>query len=933
MRSEKLKSFWKKKYYGFPFILLFLLISPSLFPNDCGTIWGVCLDFSEKPLNLVQVTITSPAYGLEKSLQSDESGAFHVVGLPAGLYTIRFAKEGFSSSVQDTVALEPAQTLYIEAALAAQSAGESSFRVIRVDYSSHLNQTVLNELQIHASPTAHNVWSLIENQDLSATTNRIDVGGLWGNQPALFGSRGNSSWTQNTYLLNGFDVSDPYCTGLPLILPDFFSLQFTQLINSGHPASALSPGGYFNLITREESPQLTGSVSTFFIRENYQSSNITPLLEREGIFESHGFDNYFDGNFRLSGPIIPGKINFFSSASVYRIKRDLAEFDTLDKSLATTGLFSVKYRWDESYLRFLWTGQLVSHPTYGAGRNIPYSSTNDRKDLYNILQLVWNSRIANRHVLEAGFCIGLGSQRSDFQEGVFAPHSADLYPTKLSGTAPFSRDNKRQTVSFLFKGESLFPRVIGALHKLQYGFRCQYVRASSFADIQDGLHLHTFEGHPLEIVLFNTPVKHKEAAYHLNFYLQEAVTFSSFISFYVGFHLAVSKGWIPGNEMPQEGGQGRIIDWINLSPRLGCVIPLSPAKTSAVKFSAARYYHTLPLSYLTYGHPNALGAEIFTWDDISSDGFYQPEEKGLLLRREGPFYSVIDSELNRPFTDELSLSYVHTFGTNWTLTIGGFFRRKKNLIETVNTGVPFSSYEDVEISDIGDDRIPDTPDDLTFTIYNQNPETLGQDFFLLTNADSENRLSRYFGLDLTLVKRYGKRFTFFLSLTAINAKGTTNPGNTEWQNDEGVVGKLYDNPNTLINAEGRLRFDRGYTGRLGLTYSAPLGIRIGVILKYYDGQPFARKIIVRGMNQGPFIIQAHPRGKARYEYNRTIDIRIEKIFDIGQSRLRITVDGFNITNRSLATEENEWTGPEFPLRNATEVQSPRIFRIGMAYEF
>jgi hypothetical protein len=385
--------------------------------------------------------------------------------------------------------------------------------------------------------------------------------------------------------------------------------------------------------------------------------------------------------------------------------------------------------------------------------------------------------------------------------------------------------------------------------------------------------------------------------------------------------------------MPQEGGQGRIIDWINLSPRLGCVIPLSPAKTSAVKFSAARYYHTLPLSYLTYGHPNALGAEIFTWDDISSDGFYQPEEKGLLLRREGPFYSVIDSELNRPFTDELSLSYVHTFGTNWTLTIGGFFRRKKNLIETVNTGVPFSSYEDVEISDIGDDRIPDTPDDLTFTIYNQNPETLGQDFFLLTNADSENRLSRYFGLDLTLVKRYGKRFTFFLSLTAINAKGTTNPGNTEWQNDEGVVGKLYDNPNTLINAEGRLRFDRGYTGRLGLTYSAPLGIRIGVILKYYDGQPFARKIIVRGMNQGPFIIQAHPRGKARYEYNRTIDIRIEKIFDIGQSRLRITVDGFNITNRSLATEENEWTGPEFPLRNATEVQSPRIFRIGMAYEF
>ena len=32
--------------------------------------------------------------------------------------------------------------------------------------------------------------------------------------------------------------------------------------------------------------------------------------------------------------------------------------------------------------------------------------------------------------------------------------------------------------------------------------------------------------------------------------------------------------------------------------------------------------------------------------------------------------------------------------------------------------------------------------------------------------------------------------------------GTTSPGNTEWENDDGVVGTLYDNPNTLINAQG-----------------------------------------------------------------------------------------------------------------------------------
>ena len=119
-----------------------------------------------------------------------------------------------------------------------------------------------------------------------------------------------------------------------------------------------------------------------------------------------------------------------------------------------------------------------------------------------------------------------------------------------------------------------------------------------------------------------------------------------------------------------------------------------------------------------------------------------------------------------------------------------------------------------------------------------------------------------------------------------------------------------------------------------MLYKAPAGITLGCVIKYYDGQPFTRKIIVRGLNQGPFYIQAHPRGVARYEYNRTIEIRLEKAFSFkGGKTLRVILDGFNIINRGLATEENEWTSPVYPLRYATEIQSPRVFRLGLAYEF
>jgi hypothetical protein len=318
---------------------------------------------------------------------------------------------------------------------------------------------------------------------------------------------------------------------------------------------------------------------------------------------------------------------------------------------------------------------------------------------------------------------------------------------------------------------------------------------------------------------------------------------------------------------------------------------------------------------------------------LNTDNQFQEGESGALLRREGPFFTRIDADLKRPYTNEFSISFVHTFGSGWSLTVGGFYRENRNLIETLNTGVPFSACQPVQFFDIGDDRIPDTHDDLEFTVYDQNIGTLGQDLFSLTNPDSETRVSKYHGFDITLVKKYSSKFTFFLSLTATSAEGSTSPGNTEWENDDGIERTLYDNPNTLINSEGRMRFDRAYTGRIGLNFMAPFGIRIGCVIKYYDGQPFARKIIVTGMNQGPFFIQAHPRGVSRYEYNRTVDIRLERRLTLGKTYMRIILDVFNLLNRSLATEENEWTGPEYPLRYATEIQSPRVFRLGFVDEF
>jgi hypothetical protein len=878
----------------------------------------------------------------EKTLTSDPSGSFLLCGLPLGCYTIYFEREGYQALTQENVYFEPSQTRYLRVTLAAENENQiSRCEQPHLDYTNCVFQTVLDKSQIHGYPSAHNVWSLVENQDLSATTNRIDVGGLWGSIPALFSSRGGCSWTQNIYLLNGLDVTDPYLTGVPLFYPDFYSLRFTQLTTAGLPSHTLSPGGYLNLVSQEGSALQHGGDSFFFTHRKLQSSNISPTLENEGIFESHSFNHLAEGNFHLSGPLVSNKLFFFTSLSASHTSRNLADYEGDDQSSVYSSFLSLKYRANpESTFRFIWTGQIVTHPSFGAERHVPFQSTSDRKDIYNVFQAIWDSRIQENHSLKVGLCFAQGDMRSDFQDGFHEQHGSEIFQNMPSGVAPYAYRDKRNSLTLLIKGDSLASRFLKASHRFQYGLKIQHCFSSSHKEILDNLHLRYFNSDPLEIIKYNTPANHREQALHMNLFAQNSVTFSNFISFYFGFNLAASMGWIPQNStssfteedfgFQREKGK---ISWLNISPRIGFILPLTQSKKLALKISAARYYFTLPLIYLTYGNPGALGGLAYSWTDKNKDNMYQEGEAGKLLRREGPFFSRIDPDLKRPYSDEYTISLVHHLGTNWYLSLGGFYRECRNLVETVNTGVPFSAYEPLQIFDIGDDRIADTDDDLAFTVYNQKEETLGQDFFILTNHEPEKRKSRYHGFDITLVKKYSPRFSFFFSFTATSAEGKTSPGNTEWENDDGVIGSLYDNPNTLINAKGRTRFDRAYTGRVGFNYLAPFDIRVGCIIKYYDGQPFSRKIIVEGMEQGPFFIQAHPRGVSRYEYSRTVDIRLEKILNLGKARMRIILDGFNILNRGLATEENEWTGPEYPLRYATEIQSPRVFRLGLSYEF
>lgn len=884
------------------------------------------------PLPGAKVILHSCSSGESIKLITDDSGKIYSAGLFPGVYQMEIRLAGYKSIANRSLLIEPGREVYIRIVLETRTAESSShLRILDLDYSGSSYQTFLSEERLHDMPAAHNIWALLENQDLSAVSDRIDVGGWWNGMPAVFSSRGSGSWTQNRYLLNGMDVTDPYQTGKPLFYPDYFSISSYNLVNAAHPPGYVHPGGYLGLVTWPETGTFHGSVSGYYLHDTLQSSNLNSAHQAHGLTENHTFRYLSEGNIRVSGPLVPGKLLFSSSFSAFDLSRNVAEFPEAAQSTLVSGFFSLKTTFSGNNLKFLWTGQNLHHPAHGADRGVPFSSTADRKENFQVYQLFFQPALNSGHHITAGMGYCRGDIWSSFQEGSLTPFAADKFNGPLSGAAPEAGRSIRSTLTFMIQGLSFLSPSGKTDHVVRYGGQFQRVSADSELRVFENHHLHFFEGKPLEVVRFESPFSHRQAGWHGHVYLQDTLSFSHLFSAYFGGVLSFSRAWISLES--GRPGQNRI-SWVNLAPRIGVIIPLDKVKASVLKFSFSRYHFTLPLSFLSYGHPSAPGAMVYKWDDANRDNLFQPEEQGELWRREGPAFASIDPELKRPYIDEAAFSYQTVFGRHWSFTLGGFFRATRNLIRTINTGVPLiGSYTPRYHIDSGDDRVPFTYDDVIFTVFDQKASTFGEDFYLLSNVESDTRATQYFGLDLYLQKKLGPRFAFFLTFTAIHCVGSTNPGNTAWENDDGVIGSLFDSPNTLIHAEGRPHFDRGYTGRVGFRYLAPLGFSFSAVAKYYDGQPFARLKIIPDLNQGPIFIQTAPRGVARYSFNQTVDVRIEKAFELNSGRLKIILDGFNVLNLALDTEEDYWTGPDYPERHPTEIQSPRVLRLGMAYEF
>ncbi|HET8648258.1 MAG TPA: TonB-dependent receptor, partial [Vicinamibacteria bacterium] len=459
-------------------------------------------------------------------------------------------------------------------------------------------------------------------------------------------------------------------------------------------------------------------------------------------------------------------------------------------------------------------------------------------------------------------------------------------------------------------GVQLAPRAAGASwHALRLGF--QAARTSARVD-WPGAPVTAAEllgGRAARIWTFSPGGRSQWSGSDLALYASDSMALGRRLQLEAGLRLETSGA--------AAAGAPAHIRWTALSPRL--FARWQAAGPVALLAGWGRYRHRLPLSLAAWGDTQAPTADVFLWND-AGDGALAGGERGVRVARGGPGapLGTLDPGLRAPRTDELVAGVEARFG-RVRVAFTGVHRDERGLVESVNVGVPASAYALTTVPDPAGD-LAGPQDDQLLPLYLRDPLTFGDDAFLLTNPEGHD--TRHQGVQLT-VELATEKVQVLLGATAHRSEGAgAFRGFRPGENDQGLVGDLFDDPNAGTHARGRLFSDRAYTIKLSGSWRAPLGFTLGAAARYQDGQPFSR-LVLAALPQGLTAVQAIPNGRARFTFIATLDARLEKEIALGRGRRAAAlVEGFNLTQRGNEVEEVVVSGGSY--RAVTFREPPRV---------
>jgi hypothetical protein len=776
----------------------------------------------------------------------------------------------------------------------------------KTEYETNLSLQMLRDL-----PASNNLFSLLETVDANVITDRFYGGGLNTGRTGRVGAF-LSSWTQTQYRVNDVNITAPDGSGSPFLFPTLPLFERVTVSTGFMPPGLGAPGLGVSLEPMQPSATWTRVVDASFAGSGLvagpSSGAPAPPI--------HTLSDWRHVGFLGSGPIVPGRLGLVTAiewTDASQIERAGAtQASGRTASVFANVVFAINRRDEIHTVGWFQRTQAPFVPALSTTSATPSTATDEQT--FTHLQSTWQR-------VEQGLLFrlfGAYSQRTSTRNTSLLPGTPLVIERLTDGPAPLlaaSGDRSDSRWSAGLRAAPAQPPPGGVTHALQFG-----------ADIAGGAsRVAPFAGTIGELVdgararMWTFASPGVDAQRH-------ETTFSAYLSDHIqmGARVVAEAGVSYDGVRGSADNAAQGVSWNTLLGNASFWWAATKSSKTWIFAGYRRAADSLPLDMLAYGDPAAPAGTVSAW---TSQGI------GPVVARVGPgtggdpAFSAIDASLSRPTTDEFTVGVETRPMPGMRVRLAGVMKRQQNRIDLLNTGVPLSSYS---VSTIVDGRPAADGGNVLLPVYNRLPSSFGRDQYLLTNNAAEEAAT-FSGVVLSGDIATGP-WTFLFGATASQTDGLgANRGFHVDENDPGLAGEVFTDPNANTDARGRLFFDRAFTIKLASVYRFAHGVNIGLIARYQDGQPFSRVTVVPDLNQGTDFVRAYPAGDARFSFTGTFDMRLQKGFSAGRTRIDAILDWFNLFNLGYEVEERVVTGPEF--RYITAIQPPTAAHVGVRITF
>ncbi|HSN88018.1 MAG TPA: TonB-dependent receptor, partial [Thermoanaerobaculia bacterium] len=283
------------------FLALLLMMAGAVSAQTTGSVSGLVRGGDGSPLPGVTVTVSGPLLPAGKSTVTDEAGAWSILRLPPGNYTVLADLSGLGSAKREAVVALDRDTqveLTLNPTVSDEITVEAAIPVI--DVKSSEVQVNYTSQTIESLPIARTYTGIFQ---LAPGVAENGVADNRRSSPNAGGSR-----MDNLYLVDGINITNPHYGD---ILPDITELDIAEVSikRGGITAEFGRTGGMVvNAITKSGTNEFNGEIRAEYQPADFVSDNknatVQNTRDRELIAGS------------LGGPILRDRLWFYGSVNM-----------------------------------------------------------------------------------------------------------------------------------------------------------------------------------------------------------------------------------------------------------------------------------------------------------------------------------------------------------------------------------------------------------------------------------------------------------------------------------------------------------------------------------------------------------------------------------------------------------------------------------------